>query len=72
MDYFNDFESARRFAEILCAPHHHHHEKKLKKNLSNNNLNKVISSSNFNDFATKKGKIKKKKCFIYQILKHIF
>jgi len=55
LDYFTDFESAKRFAEILCAHHHHHHEKKIKKNISNNNLNKVISSSNFVDLATKKG-----------------
>jgi hypothetical protein len=58
LDYFNDFESAKRFAELLCLPHHHHHEKKIKKNSSSNNLNKVTSSSNFVDFSTKRGFIK--------------
>ena len=58
LDYFNDLESARCFAELLCLPHHHHHEKKLKKNSSNNNLNnmnKVVSSSNFVDLASRRG-----------------
>lgn len=56
LDYFNDFESARRFAELLCVSHHHHHEKKVKKNASSNNLPSLNkSSSNFVDLTSKRG-----------------
>lgn len=47
LDYFNDLNSAKKFAEILCLHHHHHHEKKQKRNVSHNNLLKVVSSPNF-------------------------
>ncbi len=55
LDYFNDLESARLFAEILCLTHHHHHEKKIKRNASHTNLPKVMSSPNFIDQQTTKG-----------------
>ena len=25
LDYFNDFDSSTRFAQLICLPHHHHH-----------------------------------------------
>lgn len=49
LSYFDDFESARKFAETLCYHHHHHHEKKMKKNNSQSNLLKVVSSPNFHE-----------------------
>lgn len=60
LDYFNDFESARRFAELLLLPHHHHHEKKFKKNTSTSNLNSSNkSSSNFHDLVSPRRGINK-------------
>jgi hypothetical protein len=46
LDYFQDFEAARAFAEMLLLPHHHHHEKKVKKSLSGGNLLKLVGSAN--------------------------
>ncbi len=45
LDYFQDFEAARAFAEMLLLPHHHHHEKKVKKSLSGSNLLKLVGSA---------------------------
>ncbi|CAF0829892.1 unnamed protein product [Brachionus calyciflorus] len=50
LDYFNDYDSARIFAEIVCLPHHHHHEKRVRKTASGNNLMRMVSSANFQDF----------------------
>jgi hypothetical protein len=45
LEYFEDFEAARTFAEMLLLPHHHHHEKKTKKSLSGSNLLSVVGSN---------------------------
>ncbi len=52
LDYFNDLEAARHFAEIFCLPHHHHHEK-ARPLASSASLAKMASSANFQDI--KKG-----------------
>ena len=49
INYFQDFEEARTFAELLLLPHHHHHETKVKKSLSGSNLLKLVGSSNFQE-----------------------
>lgn len=50
LDYFNDLDSARVFAEMICLPHHHHHEKRIRKTASGNNLMRMVSSANFSEF----------------------
>ena len=56
LDYFQNLENAKKFAEVFCLPHHHHHEKKFKKTPSGSNLHKMTSSGNFVEL-NKKGLI---------------
>jgi hypothetical protein len=57
LDYFDNLDNARQFAEILCLSHHHHHEKD-KKPTSTANLLRISGSTNVLDNTLKKGKKK--------------